>query len=394
MNPNPNWISGMLNDSTNQISGSSSNPNNNPGSSTQPPYNQMPYYPNVQTPFVNPDELSLFSQWKIQQQMGFNQYSQQQQQNQSTGSQPSSDHQSFNLIDETEDENEEEPILTPTSKKSNRGARLKAKAKKTKDTESQVEIKKRARNVWTQNEELLLTESFIQISEDPKTGCDQQKDTFWYKILDVYNTEAKRRGFIERTKNMLTKKWTPMNGSIQKFNQLVAETLALSGENDEDWITRVKILYKTHVGTEFKHKSASLFLKGKYKWTNSESTNARRYCFRVTDEEPEHFGDDALPRPPGLQRIAKSQRSGSNSTASSGSNPLMYQEFMKGQYELDRKAKNEGDRARERRMLIHSQRIAEDMKVLQIDTRGMDPTDAVIINAQKARIRAAYPPTN
>ncbi|GJW14071.1 hypothetical protein Tco_0018204, partial [Tanacetum coccineum] len=221
----------------------------------------MPYYPNVQTPFVNPDELSLFNQWKMQQQMGFNQYSQQQQQNQSTGSQPPSDHQSFNLIDETEDENEEEPIPTPTSKKSNRGARLKAEAKKTKDTKSQVEIKKRARNVWTQNEELLLAESFIQISEDPKTGCDKQKDTFWYKILDVYNTKAKRHGFIERTKNMLTGKWTPMNASIQKFNQLVAETLALSGENDEDWITMVEILYKTHVGTEFKHKSAWLFLK-------------------------------------------------------------------------------------------------------------------------------------
>nr|GEV04251.1 hypothetical protein [Tanacetum cinerariifolium] len=34
----------------------------------------------------------------------------------------------------------------------------------------------------------------------------------------------------------------------------------------------------------------------------------------VMDEEPEHFGEDALPRPPGLQRIFKSQRS-SNSTA-------------------------------------------------------------------------------
>ncbi|GJV44618.1 retrotransposon protein, putative, ty1-copia subclass [Tanacetum coccineum] len=101
--------------------------------------------------------------------MGFNQFSQQQQPNQSTASQPQSDHQSFNLIDETEDENAEEPIPTPTSKKTSRGARLKAKAKKTKETESQVEIKKRARNVWTQDEELLLTESFIQIFEDPKT---------------------------------------------------------------------------------------------------------------------------------------------------------------------------------------------------------------------------------
>ncbi|GJS22577.1 hypothetical protein Tco_0451209 [Tanacetum coccineum] len=47
----------------------------------------------------------------------------------------------------------------------------------------------------------------------------------------------------------------------------------------------------------------------------------------------------SCPRPPGLQRIAKSQRSGSNSAASFGSNPVAYQEFMVEQYDLDRKAK-------------------------------------------------------
>ncbi|GJS41472.1 hypothetical protein Tco_0566515 [Tanacetum coccineum] len=194
---------------------------------------------------------------------------------------------------------------------------------------------------------------------------------------------------------MLTGKWTPMNASVQKFNQLVSETLAHSGENDHDWITRVEILYKTHTGCDFKHKSAWLFLKGKHKWTNPELTNARRNRFRVIDEEPEHFGD-ALPRPPGL-RLAKSQCFGSNSTASSGSNPIMYQEFMKEQYELDRKAKMQviEQESEERRQLIHAQGIAEEMRVLQIGTRGMDPADAVIINAQKARIRAAYqPPTS
>ncbi|GJZ84269.1 hypothetical protein Tco_0649608 [Tanacetum coccineum] len=318
----------------------------------------MPYYPNYQTSFANPEELSLFNQWKIQNQFSqFQQQQQQQQPNQATAFQPQSDQQSFHLVDETEDENEEELIPTPTSKKTSRGPRLKSKATKNKEKETQVEVKKRARMVWSQDEELILTKSFIQISEDPKTGCDQQKYTFWYKILEVYNVEAKKRGYMERTKNMLTG----------------------NGENDEDWMTRVESLYKTHTGCDFKHKSAWLF---------PESTNARRNRFRVTDEEPKYFGDDVLPRPPGLQRIAKSQRSGSNSTASSGSNPVMYQEFMKEQYELDHKAKMQviEQESEERRQLIHSQRIAEDMKVLQIDTRGMDPADAIIINAQKARI--------
>nr|GEZ17622.1 hypothetical protein [Tanacetum cinerariifolium] len=165
---------------------------------------------------------------------------------------------------------------------------------KNKDTESQVEVKKRARNLWTDEEEFLLAECFIQIFEDPKMGCDQQKDTFWYKILEVYKTEAKKRKFIEHTKNMLTEKWTTMNTAIQKFNQLVTKTLVHNGENDEDSMTLVKILYKTHMGSDFKHKSAWLFLKNKHKWTNPESTNARRYRFCVINEDPEHFGDDAL----------------------------------------------------------------------------------------------------
>ncbi|GKD64648.1 hypothetical protein Tco_1306756 [Tanacetum coccineum] len=135
----------------------------------------------------------------------------------------------------------------------------------------------------------------------------------------------------------------------------------LSRENNEDWMTRVEIVYKSVAGTEFKHKSAWLFLKDKYKWKNPDSTNARRNRGRV-DEEPEFFGDDELPRRPGKQRIAKSQRS-TNSSASSGSNPTMFQDMLQKQYELDRAAK--------RVELINSQKVAEDLKVLQIYTRGM-----------------------
>ncbi|GJR65162.1 hypothetical protein Tco_0011227 [Tanacetum coccineum] len=76
----------------------------------------------------------------------------------------------------------------------------------------------------------------------------------------------------------------------------------------------------------------------KHKWKNLESTLARQNLLRVTDEDPEHFGEDALPRPPRAQRIGKSQHS-SNLTASSGENPTMFQEMMQLQYELDRKTK-------------------------------------------------------
>ncbi|GKF62527.1 hypothetical protein Tco_0182581, partial [Tanacetum coccineum] len=47
--------------------------------------------------------------------------------------------------------------------------------------------------------------------------------------------EAKKKGFTERTKNMLTGKWTPMNTTVLKFNQLVQETAVHSGENDDHY---------------------------------------------------------------------------------------------------------------------------------------------------------------
>ncbi|GJZ46229.1 hypothetical protein Tco_0593825 [Tanacetum coccineum] len=211
-------------------------------------------------------------------------------------------------VDKTEEE-EEEPLPTPTSKPNRGRKKSVAKRNKGKDVEVEKETKEgRIRHAWIQAEELLLA-------------------------------ETNKKGLQECTKNMLTGKWTPMNVAVMKFNQLYEETLAHSGENDENHMARVLQLYETIVEGEFKHRNAWNFLKDRHKWKNPESTLQRISCLRGTDKEPDHFEDDELPRPPGLQRIAKSQCSGSNSTASSCSNPVAYQEFMAEQYDLDRKAK-------------------------------------------------------
>ncbi|GJT18066.1 hypothetical protein Tco_0876772 [Tanacetum coccineum] len=69
-------------------------------------------------------------------------------------------------------------------------------------------------------------------------------------------------------------------------------------------------------------------------------------------------------------------------------------EIIAEQTELDHKAKMTvlEKESEDRRRLIQSQRIAEDMRVLQIDTRGMDAADAAIINAQRQEFRRQYPP--
>ena len=376
----------MLNDPSNQM-----NPTQMPGSSSQ-----SGYLPSFHNPYMNPDELALFSQWKLQQQ--FTQFTQ----HQPTPSQPNSDHASFHLIDEDEEEQEEEEEEeetepTPTSSKKSRAKTMarkpKTKSKPKKSGKEKEETEpSRPRTFWTQDEEYLLAECFIQVSEDPKVGADQKQDTFWYKVLDVYNNEATRLNYATRTKNMLTGKWTPMNRLVKKWNTVVDETAVMSGENDIDFMTRCHILFKKTTGCEFKHMSAWEFLKDKHKWKNPDSTLARRNRLRHSQEEPEHFGPDDLPRPDGMYRVNKSQRS-SNSTASSGSNPALFQEMLQMQIELDRKAKMDvlERESLARVNLYESQKIAEEMRVLEMDTSRMDPINARIVRAQQARIRAKYP---
>ncbi|GJZ25793.1 hypothetical protein Tco_0570046 [Tanacetum coccineum] len=73
----------------------------------------------------------------------------------------------------------------------------------------------------------------------------------------------------------------------------------------------------------------------------------------------------------------------------------MFQEMTQQQYELDRKEKERIDHEVNSRVkLNNSKKVAEDLKGLQISTDGMDPIDAAIINAQKARIRALYHPNS
>lgn len=113
-----------------------------------------------------------------------------------------------------------------------------------------------------------MAECFIQVSDDPNVGVDQNKDTFWYRVLEIYNIEAEKKKFVKRTKNMLTGKWTPLNRDVKKFNDLVDETQALSDENDEDLMSRVHVIFSRITGYTFKHKSAWFFLKDKHKWKN------------------------------------------------------------------------------------------------------------------------------
>ncbi|GJW00727.1 hypothetical protein Tco_1555978 [Tanacetum coccineum] len=186
---------------------------------------------------------------------------------------------------------------------------------------------------------------------------------------------------------MLTGKWTPMNKDVGKFNAIYDQTTALSGENDDNLYTRVLTLFRYQNNVEFRHRSAWLFLKDKYKWQNPESTQARRTRGQLTEDEPEMFGDDAIPRPSGAPRKTKSQRSSASSSATSSSSKNRVTDLMQEQILIDREAKKESmDRELAARLAVcEIQKRNEDLKILTFDTTGMAPEDAARSRMRKRR---------
>ncbi|GJR12568.1 methylesterase 10-like protein [Tanacetum coccineum] len=192
---------------------------------------------------------------------------------------------------------------------------------------------------------------------------------------------------------MLTGKWTPMNRDVTKFNSIYEQTKLLSGENEDDMFARVLTFFSDQEKREFTHRSAWLFLKNKHKWKTPDSTQARRSRGRVSEEdEPEMFGADAIPRPPGAPRKAKIQRSTSSTSATSGSQKEQFTELMQAQINLDREAKKEHmERELTARLAVcEIQKRNEELKILTFDTTGMNPADAAKIEALKDAARAKY----
>ncbi|GJY78330.1 hypothetical protein Tco_0484131 [Tanacetum coccineum] len=87
---------------------------------------------------------------------------------------------------------------------------------------------------WSQDEKKLLAKCFIEISEDPKKGGDQASDTFWHKILTIYNQQADELGFKTRNKDMLTEDAIPRPSGAprkSKSQRSSASSSATSGSS-------------------------------------------------------------------------------------------------------------------------------------------------------------------
>ncbi|GJW04987.1 transposon ty3-I gag-pol polyprotein [Tanacetum coccineum] len=135
-----------------------------------------------------------------------------------------------------------------------KGGRKKTKSKRGKNVEDEPQ-EPVAAGRWLPVEEELLATCYVAVSEDNNVGRSQKHETFWYRVLNEFNSKI----FQKRTKYMLTSKWHTLNANCQKFNAAYkrAKRLGTSGENDVDLMKRAQSIYRDdHKGVSFSQEDA------------------------------------------------------------------------------------------------------------------------------------------
>nr|XP_043637972.1 uncharacterized protein LOC122608971 [Erigeron canadensis] len=107
----------------------------------------------------------------------------------------------------------------------------------------------------------ILTECWLDASEDPDFGTDRKGDMFWDTVIENYNAQVE----YQRNKNQLTSKWRKIRAHVAKFNAIYSkyDDNRISGENHAQVMEEARSAYKEEVGATFNMYDCWLLLKDK-----------------------------------------------------------------------------------------------------------------------------------
>ncbi|GJT95332.1 hypothetical protein Tco_1090850 [Tanacetum coccineum] len=205
-----------------------------------------------------------------------------------------------------------------------KGGRKKKMSKRGKNVEDEPQ-ETVAVGRWLPVEEELLATCYVAVSEDNNVGRSQKHETFWYRVLNEFNSKF----FQKRTKDILTSKWHTLNANCQKSNAAYkrAKRLGKSGENDVDYLKRAQSIYRDeHKGVAFSQEDAWAVLRFHPKWDAPEQVDLTGDVPGASQEDL--FGHDARPRPAGKPRPAKKSKSDAKASTGGSSASTQFGELM------------------------------------------------------------------
>ncbi|KAJ1409827.1 putative glutathione S-transferase [Sesbania bispinosa] len=116
------------------------------------------------------------------------------------------------------------------------------------DEEQGDAITKKKRVGFSNEEDKLLIQSWLNISKDAIVGADQKADGFWLRINNSYNEH--RGSLQERKGRQLKARWQKLNAIVPKFSGCYKQTCSVkqSGSSENDVMAAAYEIYMKDKG--------------------------------------------------------------------------------------------------------------------------------------------------
>ncbi|KAJ0475661.1 putative glutathione transferase [Helianthus annuus] len=171
---------------------------------------------------------------------------------------------------------------------------------------------------WTKVQEEALAKAWVHCSTNKKKGNQQNRDSFWRKILDHFNATV---GGSNRTVHQVRSKWGPMMTKINLFNGLYQQADRTQGSGCSDLnVMKVALKeFKDKYPNGFQHVEAWEVVRKHDKWAQvplfgeeGEGSAQKRKPVDVDPSIPD-MNEDPLPQR--TQRRDKRQATSSEGSA-------------------------------------------------------------------------------
>ncbi|KAF7000829.1 hypothetical protein CFC21_016631 [Triticum aestivum] len=166
---------------------------------------------------------------------------------------------------------------------------------------------------YTNTDDILLCNTWLQVSREPSVGGDQSRDDYWLRMkehFDVRNVSG-----IDRSDRSLRSRWSTINSDCQRWAacQKAVDKLNPSGTNEDDRYNITQNLFKEEERKtkKGKIKKGRIFtlphcyevLKDDEKWKKREDlddlplSNKRKQTIKLDDDEDDASSDDGKRSP-------------------------------------------------------------------------------------------------
>nr|XP_020178983.1 uncharacterized protein LOC109764589 [Aegilops tauschii subsp. strangulata] len=227
------------------------------------------------------------------------------------------------------------------------------------DGEGIVDAPKGRAGNYTNAEDILLCNTWLQVSRDPSVGGDQSRDAYWNRMkehFDVRNVSG-----IDHFERSLRSRWSTINKDCQKWAaaQKAVDKLNPSGTNEDDRRT-------IELDDNDEEEDASSDDGKRSPTPNSVSYSKPKRpdgCKKDAKEKKKRKGDDELKN--AMEAIVKARKEAN---------------------EVRKMARNQDAAAEERRLAAEERRVAAEERRVAAEERKVPLEERKVSNEERTRL--------